>query len=80
MSEKERDQIRQITLAVEGVQNVHAIRSRKFGSNLYVDLHVLVDPEISVRSGHKVSGEVKYKLINKGPEILDVVVHLEPDE
>lgn len=80
VSQRDRELIRHIALSVEGVQNVHAIRSRKFGSNLYVDLHILVEPEMSVRDGHEISKNVNYKLIKEGPEILDVVVHLEPDE
>ena len=79
-SEKEKQDIKQIALGVEGVEAVHAIRSRKFGSQLHVDLHVLVDPEMTVRRGHNISTQVKYELLRKGPNILDVVVHLEPNE
>lgn len=77
---KDRELIKQIALETEGVINVHAIRTRKFGSNIYVDLHVLVDPKMTVRSGHAISEEVKKDLITKGPKVLDVVIHLEPDE
>ncbi len=79
-SAKDRDLIVNIASNIRGVQDVHAVRTRKFGSKLHVDLHILVDPEISVRSGHDISEEVKKELIRKGPGILDVVVHLEPDD
>ena len=59
---------------------MHAIRTRKFGSNLAVDLHVLVEPGISVREGHQISQEVERKIISDGPGVLDVVVHIEPFE
>ncbi|HUU40582.1 MAG TPA: cation diffusion facilitator family transporter [Desulfatiglandales bacterium] len=72
--------IRSIAMDVNGVQDVHAIRTRKFGPNLYVDLHILVDPEISVRAGHSISEEVQKVLLANGPDVLDVVVHVEPDE
>ncbi len=75
---KDREFIKKIAIGVNGVKDVHAIRTRKFGENLYVDLHILVDPEISVRSGHNISEQVKKELLINGPEILDVVVHLEP--
>ena len=65
---------------VEGVKDVHAIRTRKLGPNLCVDLHILVDPAISVRTGHDISEEVQKLLIEKGPEVIDVVVHIEPNE
>jgi len=77
---KDREFIKKIAIGVNGVKDAHAIRTRKFGENLHVDLHILVDPEISVRSGHNISEQVKKELLINGPEILDVVVHLEPYE
>jgi len=77
---KDREFIKKIAIGVNGVKDVHAIRTRKFGENLYADLHVLVDPEISVRLGHNISEEVKKELLINGPGILDVVVHMEPYE
>ncbi len=47
--------------------------------HLYVDLHVLVDPEITVRAGHEISEEVKEALLKDGPQIVDVIAHLEPE-
>lgn len=79
-SKKDQDLIKKIALSVGGVKNVHKIRTRKLGSKLCVDLHILIDPEISVRLGHEISEEVKDILIEKGPDIMDVVVHMEPDE
>ena len=72
--------IKQIALAVEGVREVHKIRTRKIGQNIFVDLHVLVRPEITVRDGHAISENVKHELLKKGPDILDAVIHLEPAE
>ena len=77
---KDRIRIREIAMNVDGVRDVHAIRTRKCGESLYVDLHVLVAPELSVRSGHDISEKVKEGLLNSGPGIVDVVAHLEPDE
>ena len=79
-SKQEREVIRRLALDVKDVETVHAIRTRKFGSQLHVDLHVLVDPEMTVRRGHDISTQVKYELLRNGPNILDVVVHLEPNE
>ncbi len=77
---KDRSQIEKIAMGVDGVKDVHAIRTRKCGESLYVDLHVLVAPEISVRIGHNISEEVKEALLKDGPRVLDVIAHLEPDE
>jgi cation diffusion facilitator family transporter len=75
---KDREKIKSIAMDVNGVQHVHAVRTRKMGAGIFVDLHILVDGATTVRKGHKISQVVKYKLIEQGPEILDVVVHLEP--
>lgn len=77
---KDQNLIKSIVMGINGVKNVHAIRTRKLGSNLHVDLHILIDPEISVRDGHNISEQVKRELIRRGPSVLDVVVHIEPDE
>ena len=79
-TKKEQERIGQLARTVDGVREVHGIRTRRFGSRFFVDLHILVDPEITVRAGHDISEQVKQELIDRGPEVLDVVVHLEPDE
>lgn len=74
-------QIKQIAMDTQGVRDVHKIRTRyAAGPSLLVDLHVLVAPEMTVREGHRVSGAVKARLLEQGPDVLDVLVHLEPSE
>ncbi|MGA1864425.1 MAG: cation diffusion facilitator family transporter [bacterium] len=74
------EKIKSIAMDIKGVQAVHAIRTRKAGSGLYIDLHIMVDGKMTVQRGHEISGMVKYALLEKIPEILDVVIHLEPYE
>jgi divalent metal cation (Fe/Co/Zn/Cd) transporter len=45
-----------------------------------VDLHIEVDPEMSVRGGHDLASKVKFTLMEHFPDTLDVVVHVEPWE
>lgn len=77
--EKARRRIEEIALATEGVTTAHAIRTRYVGSALAVDLHITVDPSVSVGRGHEISEAVTERLMRQGPEVVDVVVHLEPD-
>jgi cation diffusion facilitator family transporter len=65
---------------VPGVREVHGLRTRFLGDRLHVDLHVQVDPQLTVQEGHVIGGKVKYKLLHEGPEVADVLVHLEPFE
>lgn len=78
--EQDRERIRAIAMETDGVRQVHAIRTRYVGSGLQVDLHVLVDSAITVRRGHEISGAVKHGLLAEGPDVVDVVVHVEPFE
>jgi cation diffusion facilitator family transporter len=70
--------ITEIAFSVEPVRHVHAVRTRYVGSGLAVDLHVKVDGSITVREGHDIAETVKRKLLADGPDLVDVVVHLEP--
>jgi len=79
-SQGDTEKVKSIALAVPDVIDVESIRTRRFGNGLHVDLHVQVDGNLSVRSGHNISGAVKHALMNDGPDILDVVVHIEPHE
>jgi len=71
-------QLASLALQVEGVCDAHAIRARQFGSGLIVDLHIEVDPDMSVRLAHGISEEVQKKLVEDGPNIREVIVHIEP--
>jgi cation diffusion facilitator family transporter len=77
-SQKEIDEISRIALSVKGVKSIHKIRTRKISDNYFVDLHVQVNGLLTVIEGHHISEEVKSHLVQKGPDIIDVVVHLEP--
>ncbi|MCL2326834.1 MAG: cation diffusion facilitator family transporter [Proteobacteria bacterium] len=71
-------QLASLALQVEGVCDAHAIRARQFGSSLIVDLHIEVDPDMSVRVAHDISEAVQKKLVDDGPNIHEVIVHIEP--
>jgi len=71
-------QIKDLVLSVKGVRSTHAIRTRTIGSEMHVDLHILVAGDMSVRKGHDISEEVKLLLVRKMDDVVDVVVHLEP--
>ncbi len=78
VSAKETEHIRSIAMRVDGVKDAHAIRTRDAGHGIFVDMHVLVDGDISVSEGHSISEKVQDEIIKNGPDVLDVVVHIEP--
>jgi cation diffusion facilitator family transporter len=70
--------IREAALAVPDVLGVHDVRSRGMEGAVYVDLTIAVDASASVESAHRLSDAVEERLIRNFPEIVDVVVHVEP--
>lgn len=79
-SRRERARIRAIALATDGVNRIHALRTRYIGAGLLVDLHILVDPAMTVRAGHDISERVKARLLAEEADVVDVLVHIEPDD
>ncbi len=75
-----RKKIRNIALKNESVLQVHDIRTRYISSSIQVDLHIVVDGLITVRQGHDIADDVKARIIDRIPEVLDVIVHVDPPE
>lgn len=73
-----RTKLLQTASSIAGVRDVHALRTRFLGAGVQVDLHIMVDGDISVDEGHRVATVVEKALLALGPEITDVLVHLEP--
>lgn len=74
------ESIRQIALTVPGVIDTEKCHVRKMGMTFYVDLHMIVSGEISVREGHKIAHDLKDEIQRQLSEIADVLVHTEPDD
>ncbi|MGD2185205.1 MAG: cation diffusion facilitator family transporter [Desulfobacterales bacterium] len=75
-----RKNIRASALKIEGVLQVHDIRTRYISSSIQVDLHIVVEGSISVREGHDIADDVKGRIISEIQEIVDVIVHVDPPE
>lgn len=72
------DEIRTLTLGVEGVKSAHFLRTRCMGGQMMVDIHVEVESEISVSEGHYIAENVEHTLIKNVDEVTDVIVHIDP--
>lgn len=64
---------------VPGVRNVHGLRARHFGPEIYVELHLRVDPNLTVAQGHDIAEAVEKTLIDGLEDVTRVVTHVEPD-
>ncbi len=65
--------------AVPGVRSIHQLRTRLHGNSILVDLHIIVDPFISVSEGHHIGEEVHANLLQSIKNISDVTVHIDPE-
>ena len=70
--------VRAVAAAVPGVLEIDHCRVRKMGLEFYVDLHVEVDGELTVRQGHEIAHAVKDAIRGANSAIADVLVHVEP--
>lgn len=74
------NQINQIIRSVDGVEKIHQLRSRFMGSDVLIDVHVLVSPKISVSEGHYIAQHVHNTLLEQVDSIKDVIVHIDPED
>ncbi len=71
--------IRQTLATTPGVVDLHELRTRRMAHRVYVDVHVQVDGNISVRAGHEIGELARKRVLAAHPEVLDVLIHLDPE-
>jgi divalent metal cation (Fe/Co/Zn/Cd) transporter len=72
--------IRAAAAAVDDVCDVEKLAVRRAGRGYWVDIHVQADPLMSLEAAHIVSGKVKGAIRAATPQVLGVLVHMEPHE
>ena len=77
LSEEQIHDIQLIIESIPGVIKSHDLRTRKTGGSILMDLHILVDSDLTVTEGHDVAERVRRKLINIYPNTQDVLVHVD---
>lgn len=73
-----KNEIRHLAETVPGVAGVEKCFVRKMGYQLYVDMHLEVDPQMTVLRSHEIAHEVKDTIRDAMPAVSDVLVHIEP--
>lgn len=72
------EELKAVALSVPGTQGIEKCFARRTGLKYHVDLHLEVDPEMSVRQSHKIATDVKRYLKQRLKWVADVLVHVEP--
>ncbi len=65
---------------IEGVDQMHQLRTRKMGNTVLADVHLQVNSYLSVSEGHFIAENVIQKLRKKFPEMHDITVHIDPED
>jgi cation diffusion facilitator family transporter len=72
------DAARAVAVAVPGVLAVEKLFARKTGLQYHVDVHIEVDPVMTVMASHEIAANVRSMLKRDLPWVADVLVHVEP--
>lgn len=72
------DEIRRVSMQVDGVRGTEKCYVRKTGTKYHVDLHAMVDGNITVSEGHFISHQLKDRLQKCIPNVDYILIHIEP--
>ncbi len=72
------DRIRLVAREIPGVEGIEKCFVRKMGYQYFVDMHVEVDPHMTVEHSHQIGHDVKDRIREKIPYVRDVLIHTEP--
>jgi len=73
-------EIRTTIMGIDGVEGIHLLRTRQMGEDALIDAHIVVDPRITVSEGHSIGDTVRDELINRFDDVMDVLVHVDPED
>lgn len=80
IDEEELSSIRQTAMQIEGVADLHDIRTRRMGSDIFLDGHVLVNPKLSVSEGHRIGDAVYAGLKARFENVVDITIHIDAED
>lgn len=64
---------------IDGVHDVHDLKARYAGPQILLELHIVVDPELTVRKGHTIADRVRDRLLEDETDVAYVIVHVDPE-
>ncbi len=72
------DRLMEIVMRFDGVKDTHKIRSRGNANNLYIDMHIMTDPDMSVEDSHNLIHDIEKKIQDEINKDAQVIIHIEP--
>jgi cation diffusion facilitator family transporter len=80
VDEKTNQQIKQIISSQPRIRNWHKLRTRTVGRELFMDLHILVDPTLNITQAHEIAEILENELHHQISQPVNIVIHIEPNE
>lgn len=72
------DQMKQVIITISGVERIDLIRTRLFGSKIYVDIEIAVNGELSLNKAHAIAETVHLSIEEAFPNVKHCMVHVNP--
>jgi len=73
------EQIKNIIVAEQRIRSFHKLRTRTVGRELFLDLHILVDPVLTITDAHEISESLETSITRQLTIPVNITVHIEPD-
>jgi cation diffusion facilitator family transporter len=71
--------VEDIVIKIKGVKSCHKIRTRGRPDDVYLDLHIQIAEDMTMLDSHLLNHTIQKEIMNAFPQIVDVLVHMEPD-
>ena len=68
-----------VVSSIEGAKGCHNIRTRGSMNSIYLDLHILVDKNMSIEDSHRIADIIEEQIKKEFPSVVDIVLHIEPE-
>ncbi len=75
-----KQKITEIITSAEQIRQFHKLRTRTVGRELFLDLHILVDADLTITQAHQIAENLEQNLHAKIDRPVNITVHIEPDE
>jgi len=73
------EHIKDVINSDSSIRQWHQLRTRTVGREVFLDLHILVDPDLNVAAAHEISERLERALDDQIAQPINIVVHIEPD-
>lgn len=79
LPDEDRDKIKEIVVSHPDVQGIHGYRTRASGRDIFIQLHLELDPDLKLRRAHNIADEVQEQICQAYPNA-DVIIHQDPED